>query len=195
MLPPSLDRSWRTVRERSYRSNYQRQLNCSRTETQVAIELKFPDCSHWSNSRLQNFSVLEMSSDEKATLFYWYLTHRKQKRKKYCVYPFFIFNLTHSSFVVARELDQDPVKFHNFYRMNIESFKLLVQTVVPEIGKKDTNFRKAMTVEYPSLQLLYKQHSRSTAWTNFVKFCIIFHTAADDVHTSTSNRQVKSPSD
>jgi hypothetical protein len=65
--------------------------------------------------------------------------------------------------VVARELDQDPVKFNNFYQMNIESFKLLVQTVAPEIGKKDTHFRKAMTVEYPSLQLLYKQRSRSTA--------------------------------
>jgi hypothetical protein len=31
--------------------------------------------------------------------------------------------------VVARELDQDPVKFHNFYGMSIEYFKLLVQIV------------------------------------------------------------------
>jgi hypothetical protein len=37
--------------------------------------------------------------------------------------------------VVARELDQDPVKFHDFYRMDIESFKLLVQIVGPQIRK------------------------------------------------------------
>jgi hypothetical protein len=55
-----------------------------------------------------------------------------------------------SSFAVARELDQDPVKFHNFYRMSIESFKILLQIVGPEIRKKDTNFRKAVTVEETS---------------------------------------------
>jgi hypothetical protein len=49
--------------------------------------------------------------------------------------------------VVARELDQDPIKFHSFYRINIESFKLLVEMVAPEIRKKVTNFWKAMTVK------------------------------------------------
>jgi hypothetical protein len=39
--------------------------------------------------------------------------------------------------VVARKLDQDPVNCHNFYRMSIESFKLLLQIVGPEIRKKD----------------------------------------------------------
>jgi hypothetical protein len=53
-----------------------------------------------------------------------------------------------------------------------------------------------MTVEYPSLQLSYKQDLLSTAWKKFyVKFWIVFHTVADDVHMSTSNHQLKSPSD
>jgi hypothetical protein len=94
-----------------------------------------------------------MLSDEEATLFYWYLRHRKH----------FSHLTTHSSFVVVCELDQDLVKFYNFYRKNIEYFKLLVQIVGPEIRKKDTNFQKAMTVEYPSLQLSYKQDLLSTA--------------------------------
>jgi hypothetical protein len=81
-----------------------------------------------------------MSSDEEATLLYWYLRHRKQKCKKYWVHPFFTFNLTYSSFVVARVLDQDPVKFRNLYRMNIESFKLIGNCGT---RNKDTNSEKA----------------------------------------------------
>jgi coenzyme F420-reducing hydrogenase beta subunit len=79
-----------------------------------------------------------MSSDEEATLFYWYLRHRKQKCKKYWVHLFFTYNLTYSSF--ARVLDQDPVKFRNLYRMNIESFKLIGNCGT---GNKDTNSEKA----------------------------------------------------
>jgi hypothetical protein len=91
-------------------------------------------------SWLLNLSVLEMSSDEEATLFYWYLRHRKQKCKKYWVHPFFTFNLTYSYFVVARVLDQDPVKFRNLYRRNIESFKLIGNCGT---RNKDTNSEKA----------------------------------------------------
>jgi hypothetical protein len=119
----------------------------------------------------QYLSVLGLSSDVEATLFYWYLRHRKQKRNKYWVHPFFTSNLTHSSFVIARELDQYRVKYHNFYRMGIESFKLLVQIVGPDIRKKDTNFRKAVIVEDASLQLSYKQGWLSTAWTDFILNC------------------------
>jgi hypothetical protein len=49
--------------------------------------------------------------------------------------------------MVARELDQDPVKFRNLYRVNVESFKVLLQILGPEISEKDTNFRKYVTVE------------------------------------------------
>lgn len=42
---------------------------------------------------------------------------------------------------------QDPELFKNFIRMNADDFKILVDRVRPLIIKKDTKFRKAITVE------------------------------------------------
>jgi len=48
---------------------------------------------------------------------------------------------------VSKELDQDPEKFHGYYRMNPETFTILVNIVEASIRKKDTNFRQAVSVE------------------------------------------------
>lgn len=66
------------------------------------------------------------------------------------MHPYYSLNVNHSSFRLTKELDQDPAKFHGFYRMSIESFQELVElmkTSISSIQKKDTNYRKAVSVE------------------------------------------------
>jgi hypothetical protein len=46
-----------------------------------------------------------------------------------------------------RYLLEDEEKFHGFFRMNIEQFYRLSQLMVEEIGKQNTNYRRANTPE------------------------------------------------
>jgi len=71
----------------------------------------------------------------------------RQNKKRFSVHPHYIKNICYSTFIVSRELDQDPEKFHEYYRMNPEIFKILVSLVETNIRKKDTNFRQAVSVE------------------------------------------------
>lgn len=63
-------------------------------------------------------------------------------------------NVCHSTFIMSRELDQDPEKFHGYYRMSPEKFQILVNMLETSISKKDTNFRLAVSVEERLLIIL-----------------------------------------
>lgn len=72
-----------------------------------------------------------------------------QKRKrKYWVHPYLKKNVdTLGTFSVAKELSLYPEKFQTFYRTTQKSFEILSELVRPMLQKKDTHFRKAITVE------------------------------------------------
>lgn len=82
---------------------------------------------------------------------YWYLRYRKKSRKtkkrKWWVHPFIATNQKNRMFIAAKELDKHPVKFKLFYRMSKKLFLELVEKVRPHVEKKDTNFRKSVSVE------------------------------------------------
>jgi hypothetical protein len=63
------------------------------------------------------------------------------------VHPFFSDKLNSGAYIVSKELNQDPELFKSFYRMSTKSFSLLVDLVGPEIRRKDTNFRTAVSAE------------------------------------------------
>lgn len=70
----------------------------------------------------------------------------KKKKRKYWVHPL-IRNREHSAYVLARELSSDPDKFKGFFRMSKPLFDRLVELVSPQITKKDTNWRLALSAE------------------------------------------------
>jgi hypothetical protein len=61
--------------------------------------------------------------------------------------PFFRDNVNSGAYIVSKEFNQDPELFKSFYRTSTESFSLLVDFVGPEIRRKDTNFRTAVSAE------------------------------------------------
>jgi hypothetical protein len=72
---------------------------------------------------------------------------RGQGKREHWVHPFLRDNLSSDASIVSKELNQDPELFKSFYRMNIESFSLLVDLVGPQVRRKDTNFRTAVSAE------------------------------------------------
>jgi hypothetical protein len=67
--------------------------------------------------------------------------------KETWVHPFFRDNLNSGASIVSKELNQGPELFKSFYRMSIESFSLLVDFVGPQVWRKYTNFRTAVSAE------------------------------------------------
>jgi hypothetical protein len=63
------------------------------------------------------------------------------------VHPFFLDSLNSGAYIVSEELNQDPELFKLFYRKNIESISLLVDLVVLQVRKNDTDFCTAVFVE------------------------------------------------
>jgi hypothetical protein len=63
------------------------------------------------------------------------------------VHPSFHDNLSLSSYIVIKEINQDPELFKSFYRTSIESFSILVELTGPAVQRKDINFHKAVTAE------------------------------------------------
>jgi hypothetical protein len=61
---------------------------------------------------------------------------RGNEKIKHWVYPFFCDNLSSGAYIVSKELNQDPELFKSFYRMNTESFSLLVDIIGPQVRKK-----------------------------------------------------------
>ncbi|KAL4125826.1 hypothetical protein QTP88_010066 [Uroleucon formosanum] len=66
---------------------------------------------------------------------------------EYCAKHFLQLFSVHGTFIVSKELDQDAEKFHGYYRINPETFTILVNIVEASIKKRDTNFRQAVSVE------------------------------------------------
>jgi hypothetical protein len=83
-------------------------------------------------------------------IIWWWLRRRKNRgngKRKHCVHSFFRGNLNSGAYIVSKELNQDPELFKSFYRMSTESFSLLVELVGPQVLKKDTNVRTAVSAE------------------------------------------------
>ena len=79
-------------------------------------------------------SVTNMSSSEEDVLVAYWFRRRMRRKRKYCVHPYNLTNVHHSSTVVSRELSQHKSKFREFYPMNSENFhfiKSLVTRIVP----------------------------------------------------------------
>lgn len=90
------------------------------------------------------------SSDEELmmVLLLNYNNNVQNKRKRmYWVHPYLKNVDTLGTFSVAKELSMFPEKFQSFYRMSQKSFNVLCELVQPTLQKRDTNFRKAITVE------------------------------------------------
>lgn len=91
---------------------------------------------------------MSSSEEDDIVVAYLYLKKRnRQNKKRFWVHPHYVKNICYSTFIVSRELDQDPEKFHGYYRMNPKTFKILVSLVETNIRKKDTNFRQSVGVE------------------------------------------------
>ncbi|KAG8306156.1 hypothetical protein J6590_054289 [Homalodisca vitripennis] len=91
-----------------------------------------------------SISFMMDSDDDDVFILWWWL--KKQKRRKYWVHPL-IRDRQHSTYVVARHLCSDPVKFKDFFRMSKPLFDRLVELVSPLITRKDTNWRLVLSVE------------------------------------------------
>lgn len=74
-------------------------------------------------------------------------SQRKKRKRSYWVHPYNNMNHKHSTYVVAKELNNHPAKFQSFYRMSIQTFTSLCFIVGPSLKKKDTNFRMCLSVE------------------------------------------------
>lgn len=73
---------------------------------------------------------------------------RRKQRRKFWIHPYLRDNAdTHSTFIVSQQLQVHPQKFQNFYRMEKETFKKLVDVMKPSMQLQDTNYRRAITVE------------------------------------------------
>jgi len=59
------------------------------------------------------------SSEDNVVVPYLYL---KKRKRRFWIHPHNIRNVCYSTFIVSKELDQDPEKFHDYYRMNPETF-------------------------------------------------------------------------
>ena len=94
-------------------------------------------------------AILHPSMDSDMCLLALYMLYKKRKKKirKYWVHPYIVNNINCRSFVAAKQLNLDPVKFEQFYRMTQESFLFLLEKVRPSIEKKDTNLMMSITAE------------------------------------------------
>lgn len=118
----------------------------------IRLLLAQHSCAHWSkvisdtiHNRAPFYAVVIMSSSEEDVIIaYRYLRQRKSKARKYWVHPYNVHNIKHSSAVVSRELSQHEQKFKEFYRMSLESYRVLLQLVSRKLEKKNTNFRFAV---------------------------------------------------
>jgi hypothetical protein len=63
------------------------------------------------------------------------------------MHPLFRNNLNSGAYIISKDLNQDPELFKSFYGMSIENFSLLVDLVGPQVRRKDTNFRTAVSAE------------------------------------------------
>jgi hypothetical protein len=63
------------------------------------------------------------------------------------VHPFFHDNLSSGTYIVSKELDQDPELFKSFYLIITESFSLVVDLAGSEVRKEDTYFHTAVSAE------------------------------------------------
>jgi len=86
-----------------------------------------------------------MSSSEEDVLVTYWFRRRMRRKRKYCVHPYNLTNVHHSSTVVSRELSQHKSKFREFYPMNSENFhflKSLVTRIVPDALMSFTKLMK-----------------------------------------------------
>jgi hypothetical protein len=72
---------------------------------------------------------------------------RGNGKRKHWVHPLFLDDFSSGAYIVSKKLNKDPELFKSFYRMSIGSFCLLVDLIRPQILKKDTNFRTAVSAE------------------------------------------------
>lgn len=87
------------------------------------------------------------SLDEDILVAYVYLRYKKRQKRRIWAYPYYSLHINHSLFILSRDLNQDPAKFHRFYRMSVETFQELVELMKPSIKRQDINYQKAVSVE------------------------------------------------
>ncbi|CAH1112798.1 unnamed protein product [Psylliodes chrysocephalus] len=86
-----------------------------------------------------------MSSSEEDVVVAWQFLRNRRKRKRmrrYWIHPLFVHNLEHNPVTLAQQqLALNPEKFKEFYRMNQQSFKVLLELTGPRIEKLHINYR------------------------------------------------------
>lgn len=90
---------------------------------------------------------MSSSSGESVVLAYWYIKNVQKKKRKWWTHPYITKNTNRRAFITAQELKKDEKKFQSYYRMSRHLFVELVKTVQPYIQRKDTNYRKSISVE------------------------------------------------
>lgn len=84
--------------------------------------------------------------DEMAILYYYNRRYRR-RRRRFWIHPYLERNINCRLFVAASELQLDDAKFHTFYRMSKETYRLLVNRIRPAIVKSNTNMRECVSPE------------------------------------------------
>lgn len=77
------------------------------------------------------------------------VNNANNKKRRYWVHQYWKKNqkIKRSVFDVFKDLHTYPERFQSFYRMNTNTFSLLLQKVGPSIRKQDTNFRDFVSPE------------------------------------------------
>lgn len=96
-------------------------------------------------SRLQSVDKMSSSSEDELAVVSYLL--RKKRKRKFWVHPYISNNARRGAFNCAKELMYDEKRFQSFYRMSKESFWILVSTTGPAIQKRDTHYRRCVSVE------------------------------------------------
>jgi hypothetical protein len=77
------------------------------------------------------------------------------------VQPFFRDKLASGSYIVSKELNQDPEQSQSFYRMSTESLTSLINFAGPKIRRKDNKIsyscvsRRKATTDYSEVRKVY----------------------------------------
>lgn len=87
------------------------------------------------------------SDDETIILYYFYRKQRNRRNRRYWVHPYIERNIQCRLFVAAKELQQTDAKFLSLYRMSKESYRHLVDLLVPHIHQRDTHMRECVSAE------------------------------------------------
>lgn len=90
---------------------------------------------------------MSSSSDDSVVLTYWYMKNLQKRKRKWWIHPYITKNKNRRAFIAAKELKKHEKKFQAYYRMSRKLFIELVQMVRPYLQKKDTNYRKSISVE------------------------------------------------